>query len=382
MTIDFPVLRPLATLSSPADVVRLFTPNWFAVSMGTGVVALALGQFETIPLLFAIGRDLWLFNIGLFALFALLYGARWLLHFEGAKRVFSHSAMSMSLGCIPMALATIINGMVLFGVPTFGEGVIALAYGLWWLDAAMALVCGIAVPFMMFTRQTHSHTNMTGIWLLPIVAAEVAAASGATLLPHLPHADQLGVLLLSYGLWAASVPLALGLLVALILRMIVHKLPPADMAASSWLALGPIATGALGMLLMAQCAPDILAAHGMADYAQAIGGASLLFAVLLWGYGVWWLGLACLITARYFRGEVPFNLGWWAYTFPLGVYALTTLKLAAIVPFPPLGVFGVLLVIALVAIWLVVALRTAVGAWRGALFAAPCLAQVEAVKTA
>lgn len=35
-------LRPLASLQSPREIVRQFTPNWFAATMGTGILALAL----------------------------------------------------------------------------------------------------------------------------------------------------------------------------------------------------------------------------------------------------------------------------------------------------------------------------------------------------
>jgi hypothetical protein len=41
---------------------------------------------------------------------------------------------------------------------------------------------------------------------------------------------------------------------------------------------------------------------------------------------------------------------------------------------PIIAGFGALLVAALTVMWLVVASRTAVGAWRGELFVAPCLA--------
>lgn len=373
MSIAVATLRPLSRLANPADAVRFFTPNWFAATMGTGVVAIALGQFPDLPLLFAAGTGLWLFNVALFTLFTALYATRWITHFSGAKRILAHSSMSMSLGCIPMGLAMVINGAVLFGIPAFGPAIVPIAHALWWLDAALALACGIGVPFMMFTRQSHSPQQMTAIWLLPIVAAEVTAASGALLLPHLGLADQLTITLLSYCLWACSVPMALGMLVVLVVRMIVHNLPDANMASSCWLALGPIATGALGMLLLAQHAPQVLEANGLAAYASAVGGASFLIAILLWGYGIWWLGMASLITLRYFRGDVPFNLGWWAFTFPLGVYAVTTLKLAHIVPFTPLMIFGSVLVGMLVLVWLIVAARTLTGGWRGELFSAPCL---------
>jgi hypothetical protein len=41
---------------------------------------------------------------------------------------------------------------------------------------------------------------MTAVWSLPIVAAEVAAVSGALLVPHLSASDGFVVLILSYAL--------------------------------------------------------------------------------------------------------------------------------------------------------------------------------------
>jgi tellurite resistance protein TehA-like permease len=162
-----------------------------------------------------------------------------------------------------MGLATIINGCLAFGIARFGNGIVPVAHVLWWIDVAMSLACGVLIPYMMFTRHEHSLDGMTAVWLLPVVAAEVAGASGGLLAPHLadPHA-QLVTLATSYVLWAYSVPVAFGILAILILRMALHKLPHESMAASSWLALGPIGTGALGMLVLGADAPAILAAHG------------------------------------------------------------------------------------------------------------------------
>ncbi|MDB5460092.1 MAG: C4-dicarboxylate transporter [Caulobacteraceae bacterium] len=366
---------PLSSLASPREVVRQFTPNWFAATMGTGILALALAQFPmNIPGLQVVAESLWLFNIGLFSLFAALYAARWIFYFDGARRILGHSVVSMFFGCIPMGLATIINGFLTFGVARSGHAAVEIAQALWWVDVAMAVVCGIAIPFMMFTRQSHSIDQMTAVWLLPVVAAEVAAVSGGLLAPHLtdPH-QQLTVLVTSYALWACSVPLAMSILVILVLRMAIHKLPQASMAASSWLALGPIGTGSLGLLVLGGAAPAIFAANGLGGYGSAARGIGLIGGLLLWGYGFWWAAMAVIITARYLREGLPFNLGWWGYTFPLGVYAVCTLKLATLLPIGAFAVFGAGLVIALAAMWLVVGARTLRGAWRGDLFVSPCL---------
>lgn len=374
-----PGYKPFSQLQHPREVIRQFTPNWFAATMGTGVLALALAQLPlAIPGLRAVAEGLWLFNIVLFALFTAAYAARWILFFDEARRIFGHSTVSMFFGTIPMGLATIINGFLLFGLPRWGDGVIQLVEVLWWIDVAMSLTCGVLIPYMMFTRQEHSIDQMTAVWLLPVVAAEVAAASGGLLAPHLTDAHaQLIVLTTSYVLWAFSLPVAFSILTILLLRMALHKLPHENMAASSWLALGPIGTGALGMLLLGGEAPAIFAANGLPGVGEIASGLGLVAGVTLWGFGLWWMLMALLITVRYLRDGIPFNLGWWGFTFPLGVYSLATLKLASILDLTFFSVFGTALVILLAAMWLIVGKRTVQGAWRGELFVAPCIAGLK-----
>ncbi len=372
--VTFATTRPGAATSGLSEIVRQFTPNWFTVTMGTGVLALALNQFPiAIPGLHDVGVALWLLDIALFALFSLLYGARWIFFFDGARRIFGHSVVSMFFGAIPMGLATIVNGFLAFGIPLLGEEAVAIAHALWWVDVAMSIACGLLVPFLMFTRQDHSIEKMTAVWLLPIVAAEVAAASGALLVPHLAAPEAFEVLILCYALWAFSVPLAMGILVILLLRLVLHKLPERDMAASGWLALGPIGTGALGLLLLGSNARGVLGAAGLGKVEDVAFGLGLIGGTILWGYGLWWLLLAVLKTARYVRDGMPFNLGWWGFTFPLGVYSLATLALGHITHLAFFMVAGGFLIIGLAAFWMLVALRTLHGAWHGFLFVAPCL---------
>ncbi|PIB68797.1 TDT family transporter [Pseudomonas sp. 2822-17] len=368
--------KPLSHLTRPREVIRQFTPNWFAATMGTGVLALALAQLPVnLPVLHTIAEGLWMFTIGLFILFSVLYAARWVMFFHEARRIFGHPTVSMFFGTIPMGLATILNGLLLFGLPRWGVEVIPVAEALWWLDVAMALACGVLIPFMMFTRQEHSIDQMTAVWLLPVVAAEVAAASGGLLAPHLADAhSQLVMLVTSYVLWAFSLPVAFSILTILMLRMALHKLPHASMAASSWLALGPIGTGALGMLLLGGDAPAIFATNGLPGVGEIANGIGLIAGVTLWGFGLWWMLIAVLITLRYLRAGIPFNLGWWGFTFPLGVYALATLKLANVLHLTFFNVFGSALVLALALMWLIVARRTVQGAYKGELFVSPCIA--------
>jgi C4-dicarboxylate transporter/malic acid transport protein len=371
--------RPFSQLSHPREVIRQFTPNWFAATMGTGILSAVLTQLPVhIPGMFQLAEALWMLNIVMFLTFSFLYTARWVLFFDEARRVFGHSTVSMFFGTIPMGMATIINGFLTFGLSRWGDAALHLAEVLWWLDVAMSLACGVLIPFMMFTRQEHSIDQMTAVWLLPVVAAEVAAASGGLLSPHLGDShSQFSVLITSYVLWALSVPVAFSMLTILLLRMALHKLPHASMASSSWLALGPISTGAFGLMVLGADAPAIFAANGLSGVGEIASGLGLFAGIILWGVGVWWLLMAVLITVRYLRNGLPFNLGWWGFTFPLGVFALTTLKLGAVLNLGFFSILGSVLVAGLALLWLVIMRRTLIGAYKGELFVSPCIAGLK-----
>jgi C4-dicarboxylate transporter/malic acid transport protein len=371
--------RPFSQLSHPREVIRQFTPNWFAATMGTGILSAVLTQLPVhIPGMFQLAEALWMLNIVMFLTFSFLYTARWVLFFDEARRVFGHSTVSMFFGTIPMGMATIINGFLTFGLSRWGDAALHLAEVLWWLDVAMSLACGVLIPFMMFTRQEHSIDQMTAVWLLPVVAAEVAAASGGLLAPHLADShSQFSVLITSYVLWALSVPVAFSMLTILLLRMALHKLPHASMASSSWLALGPISTGAFGLMVLGADSPAIFAANGLSGVGEIASGLGLIAGIILWGVGVWWLLMAVLITVLYLRNGLPFNLGWWGFTFPLGVFALTTLKLGAVLNLSFFSMLGSVLVAGLALLWLVIMRRTLIGAYKGELFVSPCIAGLK-----
>jgi C4-dicarboxylate transporter/malic acid transport protein len=363
-------------LNRKREMVRQFTPNWFTATMGTGILALALNQFPwQIAGLHALAEGLWFLNIVLFVLFSVLYGLRWMFYYHEARRIFSHSVASMFFGAIPMGLATIINGFLAFGIPLWGDAALQTARGLWWVDVAMSVVCGVLVPFLMFTRQEHSLEKMTAVWLLPMVAGEVAAASGALLAAHMadPQAAT-RITVMSYVLWAFSVPVAMSVLVILLQRMVVHNLPPKEMAATGWLALGPIGTGALGLMLLGSEALKVFPAAGLLGVGEVAFGVGALGGAMLWGYGLWWLLMAVMTTASYLKNGLPFNLGWWGFTFPIGVYSVATLTLGRLTHLRVLSLVGALLIGGLLVLWVVIATRTLYGAWRGDLFHSPCLA--------
>ena len=367
--------KPFTQLGQRQNLIRQFTPNWFTVSMGTGVVALIVSEFPMLKAFtWQLGTGLWYFNILLFVLFSVLYGLRWAFYPHEAKQIFQHPSMSLFLGTIPMALATILNGFLKYGQPIYGDTAVQIAQTLWYADVVLALLVAWAVPFAMYRHQEHALQQMTAVWLLPIVACEVAASSGGLLLGHLAaDTHAVAILLGSYVLWGVSVLPAFAILTILMLRLVLHKLPEKEWAISSWLALGPIGTAALALLVLGHQAPTLMASLGLAQLGQLFQQAGILASLILLGFGLWWLGIAVLTTLHHAKQDLPFNLGWWGLTFPLGVYTLAILTLAQQLNLAFLYAVGYAFATILMLLWSLVATKTAQGFYQGHLFFSPCL---------
>lgn len=340
--------------------MRSMTPNWFTISMGTGVIVQLLTTLA--------GRSAWLHGLafGIFvvniliylALFILLSG-RFIIDFKQAIQLLKHPQQSLFFGAVPMALSGLINGTLVFFTPSLHEFGLNLIQMLWWINVLMALTTGVVIPWAMFSYQQHQLSNMTALWLLPLVAAGVAGVTGANLAPLLSDAaERSQTLIISYLLWAYSLPLAFSVLVILLLRMAVHQLPDVVMAPSCWLALGPVATGSLEMLILAQQDPTQLTLGLIGQYRAILAGGSLLLGIIMWGIASWWFLLSVLITCRYLSQGIPFNTGWWGYIFPAGIYSLASLKIGMLLNINFFIILGQGIALFLIPVWLIVSGKT------------------------
>ncbi|ELW84481.1 MULTISPECIES: TDT family transporter [Acinetobacter] len=367
--------KPFYQLEQTRDVIRQFTPNWFTMTMGTGVVALILPEFPFAQgFLWQLATLLWQFNILVFITFMTLYVLRWLIYPQEAKQIFSHPAMVLFLGAIPMGLATILNGFLKYGIAIYGDAAIQIAQLLWFVDVILAVGIGILVPFCMFHKQEHQLHTMTAMWLLPIVACEVAATSGGLLLAHMEASQQaIGILFASYMLWGMSVLPAFGILTILMLRLALHKLPSKELAITGWLALGPIGTGALALLVLGAQAPQVLTLIHLESLGVFFQNAGIVASFMLLGFGVWWFAIAVLTTLKHAATELPFNLGWWGLTFPLGVFTLAILNVGHQLQVNFIVDTGLAFAAILMMLWLMVMVKTVQGIYQGNLFFSPCL---------
>ena len=195
---------------------------------------------------------------------------------------------------------------------------------------------------------------VNGGWFIPPVVTIIIPVALAALVPHVSAST--GTLLVALGYAFFGMGLLLFLLVLTLLhdRLVLHPLPGAPLAPTLWIALGPVGVGALALPVLARAATPSLG-----EAAPAVAAISRLTATALWGFGAWWLLAAALLLIRYLRaGRLPYSPGWWAFTFPLAAYTLSTLSLATAWNAPALTWTAVALFVVLAGFWLTVAVAT------------------------
>ncbi|KAI1342826.1 sulfite efflux pump SSU1 [Xylariaceae sp. FL0016] len=348
-------------------MVQNFDFKWYGSTMGTGVVSILLFTFSTIymqasSVLFQLSVIVYIINVALFTLILLMTLLRYLLYPKLFVMMVSDPGQAMYLGTLPMGFATILNMTVNVTVPKFGGPWASIVWAFWWVDVAISLATALGVPWLLQVKH-HGITdleNMTAAWLLPIVAPIVAATTGAVVASALDPDRALVVILTSYAILGTGLPAALSILVIYYLRLATKKLPPPEQMTSTFLPLGPLGSGGFATQKLGEQAlrvfPITETLPAISDESRLLVGEILytmgfIAAVILWGFGLMWLFFAGLSVTKQ---RVPFSLGWWAFTFPLGVFAASTLTMGINLPSMTFQIIGTVFGGIVMSFWLMV----------------------------
>ncbi|PWN39968.1 hypothetical protein IE81DRAFT_294067 [Ceraceosorus guamensis] len=369
-----------------------FTPSWFSVNMGTGITSILLYQLPyQFKGLHVIAEIIFALNVALFLVFTSISAARYTIWPTMGPTMLFHESQSLFLGTFAMGLATIVNMCALAIGTSWGHNFALFTWAMWWLDSIISILICLGLPFLQFTRHVQSLDKVTGVWLLPVVAPIVSAASGGILADNILEPSQARLtIIVSYILWGAGFGLAFIIMTLYYARLAIYKVPPATLIVSAFLPLGPCGQGAFGLLKLSE---SILHLSDRSN--QALAGASLFsaqdahimsisiyavstpIALVLWGLGLAWLSLAISsLIDLWLVSELQFNLGWWGFTFPLGVFCTATTQLGRMLDSGAFRILGTVLSLVEVLLWLFIASMTLVRVWHGTIFFAPCLAAI------
>lgn len=370
------------------DSIRNFTPAWFAVNMGTGVVSLLFSVFpywSGSRVLRALSTAFFSLNLLLFVLFCAASAVRYW-RFPGVwDAVLRHPVQGLYLGTFPMGALTLIAVATTVLHGQYGLGGRAFLYtlwALWWVDVALSALCCWGIVYVMITEQRHSHREMTALWLLPVVTLVVASSGGGELAQALAAHTTTGALatLASAACTlAAGLALASAVLIAYLFRLLLHGFPAGSAGVlSACVPLGPMGQAGVAALLLGDAARTLPLPPALAG--ECVYTACVCAALALWALATLWLGYALLGVQHVLRrtgAPPPFQLAYWGLIFPNGVYANLTIALSRALDASFFRVWGAFYAVLTLLLWIVVFSRTLVLVPNGRIFDAPCLSLLQ-----
>ncbi len=350
---------PAPNLVAPHSRVRDLHPGWFASVMGTAIVAVATydnpGNLSALRgVAHGIGAGVAVAAYALGAVLVVAYAFRWVRHTAAARADLLHPVMGAMHATVPGGLLVLAVMTSVVGPELIPAGVVtAVIATLAAVGVTLGLVISVAFAYTLFIGE-HPAAAVNGGWFIPPVVTIIIPMALTPLMPHVGEGTARLLLALSYATYGMGFLLFLFTMGMLHDRLVLHPLPPAALAPTVWIGLGPVGVGALVPLVLARAGHEVFGAA-----APAVTMISQLFATATWGFGLWWLAIAVALLVRYLRaGGLPFHLGWWAFTFPLGAFTVATVTLARAWQTPALEAVAALLFMTLVGFWVVVTVRT------------------------
>jgi tellurite resistance protein TehA-like permease len=255
---------------------------------------------------------------------------------------------------------TMVAGTDVFGIAIHLRGFAMAAFGLW---MAALILWFVLIYFsfgvLTFLNTAHGANVVHGGWLIAIVGTESLVILGTVVAPGL---GALGptVFVLIHMLWGVGLGLY-GIFIALFAhRIFFFDVEPDDITPLLWVVMGAaaIATNAGSTLILSETGMPFL--HSMRPF---IDGVTLI----MWAWATWWIPLLLLFGIwkhGICRAPLTYTPMLWSLVFPLGMYALASLRLSLAADFPPLRSISRAMVWIALAAWIATAVGLALASWR------------------
>ncbi len=343
----------LKNIKCKCQIVKNFTPSWFASVMGTGILALtSLSYSKYIPFLKNMANILFYFNIILFFVLLIPWVLRWIFFRKEALKDLEHPVLSNFYATIAIGMLVLAADFIVIGKN------IEVGEIFWFIGTLVTIFFGIFTPYLMFKGEHVKLDHINPAWFIPPVGLIVIPIAGSLIIPHVSGMVQEFVIFLNYFGWGAGFFIYLALFAISMYRFILHKPLPNTLAPTIWINLGPIGAGTVALVNLVKNSSFITVKESF-----------FVFGFLFWGFGIWWVIMAIAMTIHYIKKlKLPYAMSWWAFTFPLGAYVAASHAISLLFKIQLIDYIGFALYWLLVIFWLVTFVKTFIYTYRGTLF--------------
>lgn len=349
-------------------VARQFGTNWFTVIMGVGIVAgLLFTSPIPIPFGHTVGLGIFLVLNVLFVIALGLWVGRWVWHTRESLNDFKEPGKALFYGALAMGINVVGNDYLFIGPSLIGAPLaITLSKVIWVVGTLVSLFTVFTVPYLLFINHRMNQEETHASWLIPVVPTIVAAATGLNLIPYWKNPSvQFALTTLDLAMFGMTVFLFLMISGLFYGRLIYHRRLDGNFAPGVWIEIGPIG---MSMATFATLPHATQAIFG--TYTTALHAVGLVFAIAMWGVGLWWIVIASMYSLLHISdpsSKIPYNLGWWSYVFPLGSFTNGTYAVYHLTNQPFFAYVSLIQFITLCGFFGIVFMRTLNGVWNGSL---------------
>lgn len=329
------------------QVGRLF-PGYFALVMATGIISNTLyleGHRGLSNLMFGA-------NLVTFPWLVLLTSLR-------AARASKALWADLTNPRLVFSFFTIVAASDVLGLGMNLRGQIDVALGLWvFALAAWFVLIYFSFAVLTFLNSAHNANAVHGGWLIAIVGTQSLVILGTMIAPHQGTLAP-AVFVLTHMLWGVGLALY-GIFITLFAyRIFFFDVGPDDITPLLWVVMGAAAISANAgstLILEDSGVPFLMSMRPFID------GVTLI----MWAWATWWIPLLILFGLwKHVVRRVPLRYTpmLWSLVFPLGMYALASLRLSLAAEFGPLRAVAQTMVWIALAAWVATALGLAHAVW-------------------
>lgn len=293
-------------------------PVYFAMVMATGIISInfKLQGFETAA------TALFFINLILYFALTILFISRAL--FFRTKFINDLSDHQRAPGFFTIVAANSIVGsqsILMTGSVFAAQFFFGLALILWILS-----IYSIFVLLTVKSEKPAFEQAIHGGWLVAIVATQSIPVVGTSFLDSSVNHDL--ILFLLTVLWLFGGMLYIWIISIIFYRYMFFKFNPNDLMPPYWINMGAMAISTLaGALLVQKSSHSSL----LLPLLPFIKGFTLMF----WATATWWIPMLFLLGFwRHIIKKIPISYTplYWGLVFPLGMYAVCTIRLGQIFP--------------------------------------------------
>lgn len=283
--------------------------------MATGIVSIAADIFEFT----FYAKPLFYFNICAYLVLWIFLLSR--ISFFSRDLINDFKDSSRSFGFLTIVAATAILGQqfILF------EENYQIAKILYYLSFSLWLLL-IYTLFTIIAINKNKLTigkGMNAIWLLIVVSTASISILGSALVTHLSISNEV-ILFISLLLFLIGCMMYIIIITLIFYRLAFFPLRAEQFAPAYWINMGAVA-------ILTLAGSDLLLQANQWEFLSSIQHFINGFVLLFWAMGTWWIPLIIILGGwRILQKVKPISYQpqYWGMVFPLGMYSVSTYRLA------------------------------------------------------